>query len=354
MIWDWDIVKGTFYRSQAMEYFIGKETSRMYSLDQFLKEFAHSEDFVRILKSVATAISDPDRNHWEFEYRLNNSKGDVYFVIDRGIIIRNENKKAIRMVGAMTDVTKLKQMELQLSELNQSLQLRTKELERSNDELEQFAYIASHDLQEPLRMVSSFMDLLKKKYENQLDEKAHSYIYYASDGARRMRQIILDLLDYSRAGRIDKDLVPIDMNNILDEYKILRRKIIGDKNVVILSDPLPKVKCFNAPLTQTIHCLLDNAIKYADENVPPKIEIRLTENEKEWVFRVIDNGIGIDSRFFDKIFIIFQRLNKTEQYEGTGIGLSITKKNVESWNGKIWLESKINEGSTFYFTINKN
>lgn len=258
------------------------------------------------------------------------------------------------MVGAMTDISEQKQMEIQLSSLNKVLHQHAKELERSNQELEQFAFIASHDLQEPLRMVSSFMDQLKRKYGHLLDKKALQYIYYASDGASRMKQIILDLLDYSKAGKLAKELVPIDLNQTLEEYKILRRIAIEEKNVLITSDVLPTVKSYKAPLTQTIHCLLDNAIKYSKIGIQPKIDIRVTEDEHEWIISIKDNGIGINENFFDKIFVIFQRLHNKNQYDGTGISLSVAKKNIEACNGRIWLESVINEGSTFYFTIRKN
>lgn len=352
-IWDWDIVNHSFYRSKAIENFFGKDVLKHMKVKDFWKDSFHSEDLARVQNSLDEAISNPSIYRWESEYRILNDCGEIVYVIDRGIIVRNEDGKAIRMVGAMTDITEQKQFELQLSELNITLQQHSSDLERSNEELEQFAFIASHDLQEPLRMISSFMDLLKSKYEDNLDEKALKYIHFATDGAKRMKQIILDLLDFSRAGKLNEELVSIDLNQILEEYKMLRRKIIEEKNVSILSDELPIIKSFKAPLVQTIHCLLDNAIKYSKLDVTPQIEIRISENEVEWIVQVKDNGIGIDNYFFDKIFIIFQRLHDKDQYGGTGIGLSIAKKNIESCNGRIWVKSIVNEGSEFYFTINK-
>ncbi|MBW3468411.1 sensor histidine kinase [Arthrospiribacter ruber] len=227
-----------------------------------------------------------------------------------------------------------------------------RELEFTNQHLEQFAYIASHDLQEPLWMITSFLKQLEKKYGGKLDEKGHQYIYFATDGANRVRQIILDLLEYSRVGKnleapenVDKD--------IIEDYLILRKKIIEEKNVIIIFENLPTVRLSKPPFTQAIHSLLDNSIKYGKESIPPKILISASETVNSWQIQIKDNRIGIEPEYFEKIFVLFQRLHNRNEYEGTGIGLAIAKKNVESWNGKIWLESKVDEGSTFYFTIPK-
>jgi PAS domain S-box-containing protein len=229
----------------------------------------------------------------------------------------------------------------------------TNELERSNEELEQFAFVASHDLQEPLRMISSFMDLLERKYGHLIDEKGHQYIHYATDGAKRMRRIILDLLDYSRASKTIEEKEDVDINELLSEFRQLRRKIISEKSASITCKGLPKLKTDKVAIIQILHCLLDNALTYSQEGTPPMIEINAVENKKEWEFSIKDNGIGIEPQFYDKIFVIFQRLHNKNEYEGTGIGLSIAKKHVEILGGRIWLESKLGEGTTFYFTIPK-
>lgn len=228
-----------------------------------------------------------------------------------------------------------------------------RELEFTNQHLEQFAYIASHDLQEPLRMITSFLKQLEKKYGGKLDEKGHQYIYFATDGANRVRQIILDLLEYSRVGKNLEAPENVDLKVIIEDYQILRKKIIEEKNVSIQYNSLPIVKISNPPLTQAIHSLLDNSIKYGKESIPPKILISGSETVDAWQIQIKDNGIGIEPEYFEMIFVLFQRLHNRNEYEGTGIGLAIAKKNVESWNGKIWLESKVDEGSTFYFTIPK-
>jgi PAS domain S-box-containing protein len=353
-IWDWDIENDDFYRSDNIHKILGNSTSAKLKKNQFWKDAFHPDDLGKLKESIQSALNDPQSERWEMEYRVLNENDEELSIIDRGIIVRNKKGKATRMVGAMTDLTKQKRLEKELFQLNESLKNYAKELERSNEELEQFAFITSHDLQEPLRMISSFMDLLKRKYADQLDDKAHQYIHFATDGAKRMKQIILDLLLYSRANKPSEQLEEINLNKIVSEYTQLRRKLIAEKKAAITFDGLPVLQTFGAPITQIIHCLLDNALKYVKENVPPRIEIQAKEKEGFWEFSIKDNGIGIEEMFYDKIFVIFQRLHNRNQHDGTGIGLSIAKRSVEYLGGEIWLESKVGEGTTFYFTISKN
>jgi PAS domain S-box-containing protein len=251
------------------------------------------------------------------------------------------------------NVNDRKQTEEKLNHLNESLKEYALELERSNKELEQFAYITSHDMQEPLRMISSFMDQLKRKYGDDLDEKALEYISFATDGAKRMKQIILDLLEYSRASRPEGDADRVDLNEVLSEYKQLRRKVLDEKSVSIVSDQLPVLKTHKAVIVQIFHGILDNAIKYTKEDLTPVIEIRVKQHVNDWIFSIKDNGIGIAPEFFDKIFEIFQRLHNREEYQGTGIGLSIAKRSIEFLGGKVWLDSELGVGTTFFFTVPK-
>ena len=168
-----------------------------------------------------------------------------------------------------------------------------------------------------------------------------------------MKQIILDLLDYSRANKPTDGKIEVDMNELVSEYKLLRRQLISEKSASINSKDLPTLKTYRAAITQILHCILDNALKYSKSDTAPKVEINTLENQKEWEFSIKDNGIGIDPQFYDKIFIIFQRLHNKDQYIGTGIGLSIAKRHVEFLGGRIWLESVPGEGAVFYFTIPK-
>jgi light-regulated signal transduction histidine kinase (bacteriophytochrome) len=254
---------------------------------------------------------------------------------------------------ALSDVTEHKLAEIRLEELNANLQKHARDLAISNDELEQFAYVASHDLQEPLRMVTSFMTQLEKKYGDVVDEKGKQYIYYAVDGAKRMRRIILDLLDFSRVGKTDDDLEEVNFNNLVNEVLALYRRKIEEVHASISFENLPVIQTYKTPVRQVFQNLIDNSLKYQRPDVPPVITISCKENKTNFKFSVEDNGIGIAPEYFDKIFIIFQRLHGKDQYSGTGMGLAITKKIIENLGGKIWLESEEGKGSTFYFTLLK-
>ncbi|GLU52164.1 PAS domain-containing protein [Dyadobacter frigoris] len=251
------------------------------------------------------------------------------------------------------NITERKFAEEKLKELYQELEINLKILAISNAELEQFAYVASHDLQEPLRMVTSFLTLLEKKYGESLDEKAKKYIFFAVDGAKRMRQIILDLLDFSRVGKSEEKLEEIDLNELIEEIILLYRKNIEEKNAGISFSALPALTTFKTPLRQIFQNLISNGLKYQPEGRIPHIHISSKDTGTHWEFAVMDNGIGIDEQYFDKIFIIFQRLHNKDEYSGTGMGLAITKKIVENLGGKIWLKSVEGKESTFYFSIAK-
>ncbi|MEX0684990.1 MAG: PAS domain S-box protein [Balneolales bacterium] len=352
-IWDYDVLNNDLFWGRGFQTLFGYSTDDIKPSFDLLVSYIHADDRERIVNKVSQYMQDAKQKNWYEEYQFQRADGSFAFVIDRATFLRNNQGKIIRVIGAMTDVTEQKNYEAQLLALNKSLQSYSKELERSNEELEQFAFITSHDLQEPLRMISSFMDQLKRKYKDQLDDKALQYIHFATDGAKRMKQVILDLLEYSRAGQSTDSTEKINMNAVLEEYQLLRRKLIAEKSVDIKVSELPVVHSYKAPLTQTLHCLIDNAIYYSREGIPPHIDISVEKRGDDWKFRIQDNGIGIDPKFFEKIFIIFQRLHNRDQYEGTGIGLSIAKKHVESWGGEIWLESIPGKGTTFYFTVPK-
>lgn len=252
------------------------------------------------------------------------------------------------------DISERKTHEEKLLKLNKNLNKQKAELITSNKELEQFAYVASHDLQEPLRMVTSFLTQIEKKYENVLDEKGKKYIFFAVDGAKRMRQIILDLLDFSRIGKNEDKLEEVDLNIVIEEILLLYRKQIEENKAQINYNALPKLQSYGAPLRQVFQNLISNSLKYSIQESAPIITISCCESATAWKFEIKDNGIGIHSDYFEKIFIIFQRLHNKEEYSGTGMGLAITKKIIENLGGQIWVESKEGIGSSFYFTIPKN
>ncbi len=250
------------------------------------------------------------------------------------------------------DITERKHSEDRLSQLNRDLVDQARELQISNAELEQFAYVASHDLQEPLRMVSSFLTQLEKKYKTVLDDKAKQYIYYAVDGAKRMRRIILDLLEFSRVGRTEDKKELVDLNEVVEEIKVLLHKQVEEKNARIEHTVLPFVFAPRSPVYQIFQNLIENALKYNNAE-QPFVNISATERSGSWELSIADNGIGISHEYFDKIFIIFQRLHHKDEYSGTGMGLAIVKKLVENLGGTIWLESEEGKGSTFHFTLLK-
>lgn len=226
-------------------------------------------------------------------------------------------------------------------------------LESANKELEQFAYIASHDLQEPLRMVSSYTQLLGQKYEGQLDEKAKKYIDYAVDGAVRMQRLINDLLAYSRVGSRGKKPEPVDAHSMLGEAIRNLSATIEETRSVITNDDLPVISADGSQIMLVFQNLIANSIKFRREEIA-RIHVTANDRGREWVFSVADNGIGIDMQYAERVFIIFQRLHTREEYPGTGIGLAVCKRIVEHHGGKIWLESEIGKGTTFFFSIPKN
>jgi signal transduction histidine kinase len=273
---------------------------------------------------------------------LLNSRGD------RISIIKNVDRITLGerefLLESFVDNTKRKKAEDALSDV-------VKELKRSNNELEQFAYVTSHDLQEPLRMVTSFLGLLSKKYKGKLDQDADEYIDFAVDGARRMQNMISDLLAYSRIGTRGKPFEAIDSEYALKQALNNLQLAIEESGALVTYDPLPTVLADSSQLTQLFQNLVANAIKFRSKDVSPKVHISAEINGEEWVFSVRDNGIGIAQEFFEHIFVIFQRLHGRDEYPGSGMGLAISRKIVERHGGRIWVESQIGQGTAFYFTI---
>ena len=279
--------------------------------------------------------------NYEFDFvYLDNS---VRHMMGNATPLFDENKHPRGSVSAFIDVTQNKEAEIKMKEL-------VNELERSNKELEQFAYVTSHDLKEPLRMVSSFTQLLEKRYRGNLDQDADEFIEYIVDGVNRMHRLLDDLLEYSRITSGSQKYEKVDLEEVLDECYTNLKVAIQESNAVIDSDSLPVVVANRTQIIQIFQNLISNAIKFRSEKTPI-IHITAYNNEDKHIFAVNDNGIGIDLKYQEQIFKVFQRLHSRSEYDGTGIGLSLTKKIVQHHNGNIWVKSEIGKGSTFFFTL---
>ena len=227
---------------------------------------------------------------------------------------------------------------------------RADDLARSNAELEQFAYVASHDLQEPLRSITGYLQLLTRRYRDQLDQSAQNFVDRSVAGVQRMQNLIGDLLLYSRVGTHGKPFERVDCTTILDQVRDSLNAAIEESGATVAHQALPAVQADPTQLLQLFQNLIGNAVKFRGEQ-PPQIHVGAERQDDEWLFSVRDNGIGIDAEQAERIFHIFQRLHTRDEYEGTGIGLAVCKKIVERHGGRIWMESQPGEGTTFYFTI---
>jgi PAS domain S-box-containing protein len=316
-----------------------------------LSDLLPKEELGRLSETMRDIRSGDASESRHSYWRQLKKNGEVIYAEFTTHSLQYDHRNA-RMV-VVNDITARRQSEILMQQLNEDLKKRAAELATSNAELERFAYVASHDLQEPLRMVSSFLQLLKKKYQDKLDEKADQYIHYAVDGAERMKTLILDLLEYSRVGSGKGNFTEVNMPEVVDEVIVtFRDKIIAAGAVVATTGPLPVIRAERGQMVQLLQNLVGNALKYRSDQ-PPMIRISAKEEADQWRFSVSDNGIGIDPSFSDKVFIIFQRLHNKSEYSGTGIGLAICKKIVERHGGRIRVEPGAERGSTFFFTISK-
>ncbi len=255
----------------------------------------------------------------------------------------NKDSNFMGSLSMLTDITERKTAD-------ETLKLKLEELAISNEELEQFAYVSSHDLQEPLRMITSYLQLLQKRYQDNLDDRADKYIHFAVDGASRMQNLINDLLEYSRVNRTVREPKTTNCKFILNQALAGLKVVINENKATISHDTLPDIIVDSTQLVQVFQNLIFNGMKFHNEEAP-QIHISAEKKANEWVFSVQDNGIGIDPQYSEKIFEVFKRLHTREKYPGTGIGLAICKKVVERHGGRIWVESELGKGSTFYFTL---
>lgn len=352
--------KGTFiYMSPALERILG------YKVEEFLgknvTELLHPENhqfvqnFYKALKHGLISSSDRPRGIMQYKH-----KDGSWRDIESIAVNMLENPAINGVVFNYRDITEIVQKERRIKGLLNELESQSEvlkesnqDLQRSNNELEQFAYIASHDLQEPLRMVGNFVELLEEEYTHQLDEDGKMYIEYAVNGVKRMSKLIDDLLDYSIVGWRDLSMKYVNMDDLLDQKLFDMLPYIKENKAKIEVIQLPnKVLCEPTQIGIVYQALLQNAIKF-NKSETPTIVINSEERERDWLFCIKDNGIGIAKENHDKIFEIFKRLHRKEEFKGTGIGLSLVKRIIERHGGKIWLESELGKGSIFHFTLPK-
>jgi PAS domain S-box-containing protein len=277
------------------------------------------------------------------ELRLRKKDGTYIYVENSGVCLTDHEDMPYEAIGVLKDINMRKKAE-------ENLKLKLEELACSNAELEQFAYVASHDLQEPLRMISSYLQLLQRRYQGNLDERADKYIHFAVDGASRMQNLINDLLEFSRVNTRAKEPESTDFEFLLDQVLSNLDLYIKQNEATVSHDPLPELMADNNHMAQLFQNLIINGIKFHSYEAP-KIHISAEKKANKWVFSVKDNGIGIDTQYSEKIFEVFKRLHNKDEYPGTGIGLAICKRIIDRHGGSIWVESGLGKGSTFYFTL---
>ena len=342
-IWEWYPVTDKVIWDEKMEKMFGLEPGTFGKTFKAFEALLNEEDLSHIQKSIRNALEN--NTPVETIFRTKPVNGKIKYISLKALLNRDVEENPVSLTGVCFDITAMREGTEQLIlKLNE-------ELLRSNKELEQFAYVASHDLQEPLRMVSSFTQLLSMRYKDKLDQEANEFIQYAVDGALRMQSLINDLLEYSRIETKGKSLAVTNLDYVLEQTKNNLSLIIKEKNAIVTNDKLPFIMADSGQMIQLFQNLIGNALKFCETT--PKVHISANEEKEYYLFSVKDNGIGIESQYFDKIFQIFQRLHQKEIYSGTGIGLAICRRIVERHGGKIWVESKSGEGTVFKFTIRK-
>ncbi len=328
----------------ALQDMLGYSEEKLQNLG--LSDLTHPDD-VEKDETLYQELHDEERTSYSIDKRFVRRDGSVMWGALTVAVIRNEENAPQNVICMVEDVTKEKRMEQERQQLLQ-------DLKRSNEELEQFAYVASHDLQEPLRMVSSYLQLLQRRYQDELDEDADDFIVYAVDGARRMKQLINDLLKYSRITTRGNPFEPVDISGLMEEVVDDLQQQIAETDAAVTHEELPTITADKSQLRRLLQNLVSNAIKYRGDE-PPEIHIGVREQQDAWRFAVADNGVGIPEEQQDRVFVIFQRLHgHDEGGGGTGIGLALCKRIVERHGGDIWVDSEPGEGATFYFTIPKD
>ncbi len=320
----------------SKEELIGKVFEEITYPDDIETDWGYAKD---LLEGRKTSIQK--------EKRYIHKNGSIVWVLRTGSVLKDENGKLIHFIAQIEDITRRKETEREIEQKNKDLAL-------ANQELEQFAYVTSHDLQEPLRVITGFISLFETKYKHLFDDGAKKYMHFITDGAVRMRNIISDILEYSKLGKAEIEVAPIDLERIISEIAKINRLTKNKIRPIIEWDVMPEIIANKTSIQQLFNNLIGNAVKYQLADNQPKVKIEVKDLDEYWQFSVTDNGIGIDPQFYEKVFNVFKRLHTNEEYSGTGIGLAICVRVVNKHQGKIWIEPAPGGGTTFYFTIAKN
>lgn len=345
------------YMSPSSEKITGYNAQEFMNNPDLVTDIVHPEDRPLFVNHIE---NPKNTSHEETEFRIVSKSGQIKWLAHICAPLHMQQKFLGRRISNR-DITERKKTEDELRKYRESLEelveKRTEELKeiseelrRSNNELQQFAYAASHDLQEPLRTIAGFAKMIEKRYKSRLDEKADEFIGFIIDGTKRMQQLIKDLLEYSRVGAKHNEFKPTDCSLIIDKVISNLETSIKENSATVTYENLPTIMSDADQLGRLFQNLISNAIKFRSTETP-KIHIAAGKKKDEWVFSVRDNGIGIDPKYSEKIFVVFQRMHTTSEYPGTGIGLAICKKIVEHHGGRIWVESEPEKGATFYFTL---
>lgn len=340
-VWDWNIVENALTWDDRMYALYGEPSGSTALSYEVWRSALHPHDDERVHGELQDALQH--QTHFRTHFRIIWPDHSIHYIQVFAVIHRDQTGTAIRMTGVNWDITREKINE-------EALAKNIEDLRRSNAELEQFAYVASHDLQEPLRKIRNFSELLRERAKHQLPSEFEKLLAPIVNGAMRMQDLVQDLLTYSRVSREGRTAELVDLQVIAENVKNTLESAIAESHATITIGALPTLEAHATHIEQLFQNLISNSLKYHGSQ-PPRIEISATKIKKYWQFSIRDNGIGIDPQYAERIFVIFQRLHTKQEFAGTGIGLAICKKIIERHEGQIWVESKLHEGSTFFFTL---
>jgi two-component system CheB/CheR fusion protein len=341
---DWNLLTDVVWWNEGFRNMFGYKPEEIELGPESWYSRIHADDLERVLQKIHQVMASGEEQ-WSDEYRFRRADGSYAYILDRTYILRNEPGKAVRMLGSMVDVTYMK-------EIQEALEQQAAELRQSNADLEQFAFISSHDLQEPLNTAASFAKLLEKKYKHVLDADGQEFINFIVTSTDRMKMLIRSLLNYSKINAVAKSYETANLSELARAAVDNLQARILQTGAQVIVENLPTLPVIAPQIVQLFQNLISNALKFKSE-LAPTVHISAKEQAEHVLFSIQDNGIGMDMKYTGKIFQVFQRLHSRDEYEGAGIGLATCKRIVERHYGTIWVESSPGKGSTFFFTLRK-